>query len=149
MKTRIIFFVLIAICFCVIQSGIIRTAASNHITPNLITILIVYIALFHAESSMPFPFSFSMGLYTDIYSPSLGYNALIYTVIAYLLGVSSNYIYKTNPLSQGVALFVVSTLHNFVIHFPSFGRSTILESLYTTILGIIIFFLLRRIDKIE
>jgi len=146
-KTRITFFILIAIFFCVIQSGILRAAASSHPTPNLIIILIVYLALFHDKSSMPF--SFSMGFYTDIYSSSLGYNALIYTIIAYLLGLSSNFIYKANPLSQGVALFIVSSLHNFVIHFPAFSKSTILESLYTTILGIVIFFILRRIDKIE
>jgi len=122
-------------------------AASSHATPNLIIILIVYLALFHDKSSMSF--SFFMGFYTDIYSSSLGYNALIYTVIAYLLGLSSNYIYKANPLSQGAALFIASSLHNFVIHFPSFSKSNILESLYTTILGIVIFFLLRRIEKIE
>jgi rod shape-determining protein MreD len=145
----IIFFILIAICFCIVQSGILRAAASIHVTPNLIIILIVYLALFHAGSSIPYSFSFCMGLYTDIYSSSLGYNALIYIIMAYLLGLSSNYIYKANPLSQGAALFIVSSLHNFVIYFPSFGKSAILESLYTTILGIIIFSLFRRIDKIE
>jgi len=143
---RISLFILIAVCFCIIQSGILGLAASTHITPNLIIILIVYLALFHGKSSMPF--AFSMGFYTDIYSSSLGCNALIYTIIAYLLGLSSNYIYKTNPLSQGASLFIASSLHSFIIHFPSFNKFTILESLYTTMLGIIIFTLLRRVDKV-
>lgn len=147
---RLYFLAVVAFFFCLIQASVIFSIRILDVIPNLIIIILIYIALFYGWVAMYF--GFFMGLFQDFYSTSnLGYNTLINTNIGYLLGILSSYIYKDNVFFQAVIIFGISLLTSFLLSLFgrelsifNFWRYIVPSSLYTTVIGVPIFLLLRK-----
>jgi rod shape-determining protein MreD len=149
---RTFIFILIALVFCVIQAGVLNAITIFGVTPDIILIFILYIALFQGRRGMWY--GFCMGFFVDIYSSSVvGVNALLNTVIGYALGSYSDYVYKAGILSRLIILFGGSLFHDLVIlatqkslSFYSLFHFILPRSVYTTIVGLFIFFLLNKLE---
>ena len=137
--------------FCVIQISVLRGVAIAQITPDIVLVVVVYTALFHEKAGMWL--GFATGIFIDLYSSSLGYNALMGTVIGYGVGRLSGRVYKETPLLWLILLFVSSLVHDVVI-FASvqelshrfFWRYIFFGALYTTAIGLIMFPALRKLN---
>ncbi len=137
--------------FCVIQVSVIRGIAIAQVTPNIVLVMVVYTALFHEKASIWF--GFITGMFIDLYSAVPGYNALMGTVIGYGVGKLSSKVYKEVIFIWFILLFVSGLLHDTVI-FASlndlsnyfFWRYIFLGALYTTIFGVIMFYILRALS---
>jgi len=135
--------------FCILQVSILRGLAIFQVTPDLILILLIYVALFRGKIAMWF--GFAMGLFIDLYSATLGYNALVNTVIGYGIGSFAPYLYREMPVLWITILLGASLIHNFTISLAQrefslffFSRYIIPGSLYTVIVGLLLFSFLRR-----
>lgn len=146
-------FILLAIFFSLIQSTAIRYISIGHATPDLIIILLCYIALFHGRVAIWY--GFGMGLFVDLYSiRGFGYNILIKTIIGGVLGYLGNYLYRGRILSHLIVLFFTTWIHDLIIalskgelSFFRFYSRIIPSSIYTTLVGIFLFFLFQKIDR--
>lgn len=141
---------IVGIIFCIIQVSILQSISIFQITPDIILALVVYAALFHGRIGMWL--GFGTGLFIDLYSPILGYNALMGTIIGYGVGILSSKIYKELPFLWIIILLGCSLLHEvitfaaeheFCLYF--FGRYIVPSALYTTFMGLIIFYGLRKL----
>ncbi len=152
MLMRNLVFIIIAVFFCLIQSTVIKFISIGSAVPNIILILICYVALFHGRRAMWY--GFGTGLFVDLYSiKGFGYNTLVNTIIGWLLGFIGQYLYKKQLLSQVVTLFVTSCIHDLIIAIPgadlsfyTFYSKILPSSLYTTFIGVILFYLFQKID---
>ncbi|MCD5383429.1 rod shape-determining protein MreD [candidate division WOR-3 bacterium] len=146
-------FILLAISFCLIQSTAIRYISIGNATPDLILILLCYIALFHGRVAIWY--GFGMGWFVDLYSiKGFGYNILIKTLIGGLLGYFSNYLYKGRVLSHLIILFFTAWIHDLIIalargelSFFRFYSRIIPSSIYTTLVGVFLFLFFQKIDR--
>lgn len=145
---------MVALCvlgalFCILQLSILRNIAIFQVTPDIVLVLVIYAALFHGRAGMWL--GFVTGLFIDLYSPVLGYNALMGTIIGYGIGVLSSRIYKEIPILWVIILFGCSLLHGVVtfaaeheLSLYFFMRYILSGAFYTTVVGMIIFYILRR-----
>lgn len=146
-------FIIIAIIFCLLQSTVIQFISIGRAVPNLILILICYIGLFHGRSAMWY--GFGMGLFVDLYSiKGFGYNVLLNTIIGWLLGFLGSFLYRKKPLAQAVIIFLTVCIHDLIIVIPksqfsfyTFYARILPSSLYTTVVGVVLFFLFQKIDR--
>ncbi len=146
-------FIIIAIIFCLLQSTVIQFISIGRAVPNLILILICYIGLFQGRSAMWY--GFGMGLFVDLYSiKGFGYNVLLNTIIGWLLGFLGSFLYRKKPLAQAVIIFLTVCIHDLIIAIPkgqfsfyTFYARILPSSLYTTIVGVVLFFLFQKIDR--
>lgn len=131
------------------QVSVLRGLAILRVTPDIVIAFVVYTSLFHPDSSVLI--GFVTGLLIDMYSSSPGYNALMGTLIGYGVGLLSGKIYKEVPLLWLILLFLSELVHEVVI-FASihqlsgyfFCRYIVLQSTYTVVVGLIMFYALRR-----
>ncbi|MEA3432023.1 MAG: rod shape-determining protein MreD [candidate division WOR-3 bacterium] len=150
---RSFIFIPIAIVICLIQSTIVQYISIGRAVPDLILILICYIGLFHGKNAMWY--GFGTGFFVDLYTTKgFGYNILVNTAIAWLLGYFSNYLYKEKIIAQSIVLLLTAWIHDLIIAIPkgqfsfyTFYSRILPFSLYTVVVGIILFFLFRKIDR--
>lgn len=143
--------VILTFIFCILQISILRSIAILQVIPNLLLILVLYIGLFHGKQASFF--GFFGGLFIDLYNISMGWNALVNTMIGYGLGSVAPRLNKETPILWIAVIFVASLFHE-TISFATqkelslffWGRYIIPTSLYTTAMGVIIFMILRRLD---
>ncbi|MDI6839787.1 MAG: rod shape-determining protein MreD [bacterium] len=143
---------IITFFLCIIQISILLNIAVFQVTPNIVMILVIYIALFYGKTAMWV--GFLTGLFLDLYSSSLGYNALVGTMVGYGVGSIGTRVYRETPILWMITLFVTSLFYETVIFASQkelslffFGRYIMPGALYTTIVGVIIFSILRRIKR--
>lgn len=120
------------------------------ITPDLLIILIVWIALSEGQFEAIFA-GFLLGLLFDVISNDIiGMNALVKTIVAFTAG----YFYKEGTVEQNIGsfrflivVFIVSIIHNLIYFFLNiklselsffafFARYGVAMSLYTTVFAI-------------
>ncbi len=150
---RELIFIFIAIFVCLLQSTLVQFISIGRAVPDLILILICYVGLFHGKKAMWY--GFGMGFFVDLYAiKGFGYNILVNTVIGWLLGYFSNYLYKRKIIAQAVTLLLIAWIHDLIIAIPTgqfsfytFYSKILPSSLYTVIVGIPLFFLFRMIDR--
>ncbi|MCK4352762.1 rod shape-determining protein MreD [candidate division WOR-3 bacterium] len=143
---------ILAFIFCIIQISILRSIAILQVIPDIVLIIVIYVALFHGKIAMWF--GFFTGFFIDLYSSKLGYSALINTVIGYGIGNFASQFSREVPVLWVIMLFGGSLFQKMVLFAVQkelslffFGRYVILGSLYTTVVGVIIFFILRKIEQ--
>ena len=142
---------ILAGAFCVMQVSILRGIAIAQITPDIVLVIVIYNALFHERAGMWF--GFVTGIFIDLYSSSPGYNALMGTIIGYGIGRLSLRVYKEVPLLWIILLFISSLVQGTVIFAGThqlssyfFWRYILFGALYTTVIGLMIFYVLRKSD---
>jgi rod shape-determining protein MreD len=140
---------IIAAVFCIIQVSILYTIAIFQVTPNIVLAIVIYSALVYPRAGIWI--GFATGLFLDFYSPTLGYNALIGTIIGYGIGILSSKIYKDLLILWIIILFVCSLLNDIVIFISKhelylyfFFRYILTGAIYTTVIGLIMFYLLKK-----
>ena len=140
---------LFAILGCIIQVSVIRSVAIFQTTPNVALILVIYIALFYGKKAMWV--GFFTGLFIDLYSSSLGCNALAGTLVGGGIGSFANRVYREDPILWIITLFGSSLVYDIIIFTVQkemslffFGRYMITGALYTTVVGLIIFYVSRK-----
>lgn len=145
-------FIIIAVVFCLVQSTVLQFISIGRAVPNIILVLICYIALFHGRKAMWY--GFGMGLFIDLYSiKGFGYNVLMGTIIGWLLGFLGIFLYKKNIIVQTVTLFITSFLYELIIAIPRgllslytlYGK-ILPSSIYTTVVGIALFYIFQKIE---
>lgn len=142
---------ILAAIFCIIQVTILGSIAIFQVTPDIVLALVIYASLFHGRVGMGL--GFATGLFIDLYSPIIGYNALMGAIIGYGIGVLSSKIYKELPLLWIIILFGCSLLHGVVTFAAEhelcpyfFIRYILPRGLYTTGIGLVMFYLLRKLE---
>lgn len=151
-------YTIIALLLSVVHVVLLDFIAVGGITPDLLLILIVWIALAEGQFTAIIA-GFSIGLLFDVISSDLvGLNALAKTVAAFLAG----YFYKEGKFDQSVRsmkflliVFLTSFVHNLIYFFfyikmseisylSFFLKYGIALSLYTTVFAI--FAMLLRVS---
>ncbi|MDD5529774.1 MAG: rod shape-determining protein MreD [bacterium] len=140
---------LFAFLFFILQITIVNNIAIFHITPDIVLIIILYIALFYGEVGMWI--GFGMGICLDLYNFSLGCNALMLSLIGYGAKELSGRIYRDAPLLWGILIISSSVIKNVIIFilqkelsFQLIMTYILPEAIYTTIVGIIIFYIFKN-----
>lgn len=141
--------ILLTLLFCILQITLVYSIAIFQATPDLILVIVIYSALFCGELGLWI--GFGTGLFLDLYSLSLGYNALLLSLIAYVIGKLATRIYRDAPVIWITLISLSSLLKNIIIFAVQKELSLKLllsyivpEMLYTTIVGVIIFFLFKN-----
>ncbi|MDO9575247.1 MAG: rod shape-determining protein MreD [bacterium] len=150
---RSFIFIPIAIVICLIQSTLVQYISIGRAVPDLILILICYIGLFRGKNAMWY--GFGTGFFVDLYTTKgFGYNILVNTAIGWLLGYFSHYLYKEKIIAQSIILLFTAWIHDLIIailkgqfSFYTLYSRILPSSLYTVVVGIILFFLFRKIDR--
>lgn len=144
--TKIILF---AILFSILQISLIHSIAICQITPDLILIIVIYAALFYGELGLWI--GFSAGIFIDLYNMSLGYNTLLLSLIGYGVEKLANRVYRDAPILWITLIGISSLLRNIIIFtiqkelsFKFFFLYVLPEAIYTTIVGIAIFFIFKN-----
>jgi len=84
------------------------------VAPNFLLLWLVYVALYQGRFSALF-IGFLGGLFLDCFNPAMfGVNMLIFTVIAYVFGALSDYLYKESPLAYAIGVFGASLLYGLL-----------------------------------
>lgn len=145
----IIKLIISALLFCILQISLVHSIAIFQTTPDLILIIVLYAALFYGEIGLWI--GFGAGLFLDLYNLSLGYNALLLSLIAYGIGKLASRVYREAPILWITLIGVGSILKNLIMFAVqkelSFGlifKYIIPEAIYTTIVGIVIFFIFKN-----
>ncbi|MDD2890262.1 MAG: rod shape-determining protein MreD [bacterium] len=135
--------------FFIMQITIVNNIAIFHITPDIVLIVILYIALFYGEIGMWI--GFGIGIFLDLYNFSLGCNALMLSLIGYGAKELSGRIYRDAPLLWGILIITSSVIKNIIIFIMQKELSFQLiityilpEAIYTTVVGIILFYIFKN-----
>ncbi len=150
---RNLVFILFAIFFYIIQCTVLRYISIGYAIPDLVLIILCYIALFHGRVAIWY--GFCLGLLVDLYTiKGFGFNTLVNTIIAWAIGYFSGYLYRGRLISHAIVLFFTAWIHDLIIAIPkgqfsfyTFYSKILPSSIYTTLVGIILFFLFQKIDE--
>ena len=141
---------LIFLLLAVFQSTLVSFGEFRGAKPDLLFIFLVYFALFFGRREGMIIGLFA-GLFLDLYEPRyLGLHAFIYTLIGFFIGSLAERLYRERILSQFLTLFFASLVGNILLFLiltrPALiVQMGILQSLYTSVVGIALFFLFTRI----
>ncbi len=149
---RNILLIFLALLF---QASWVDTFAIYGIVPDLVIMVLVFIALSRGQIEAT-ALGFVSGLLIDIYDPGarLGINALGNSLIGFGVGYSRVGIVAETPQVQAVLLFAATLLHDVIfflftsdpIKILSIGLGT---SLYTAALGVALSFVFTRVRRTE
>lgn len=126
--------------------------------PDLIVILLTFYSL-NLTPSRAMTLGFFTGLVIDTFNPTqMGINMLIYTIYAYVFGSFKDKINLQNPQSQFFAIstgclssrllyFTLTEYTNPSRIFSEFFLSYLPDSIYTGLVGLLLFFLLPSLRK--
>lgn len=147
---RFIYYTIIALIISILQVSVLEFISVSSITPDLLTILIVWIALVEGRLWILFA-AFSYGIIFDFLSNDLiGMNALTKTIVAFVAG----FFYKEGKSNKLLAtlkfpliVLICSIFHNLVYFMfyinpsdASYIQMTIINglagSLYTTVISL-------------
>ncbi|MFA5033878.1 MAG: rod shape-determining protein MreD [bacterium] len=135
--------------FFIMQITIVNNIAIFHITPDIVLIIILYIALFYGEIGMWI--GFGIGIFLDLYNFSLGCNTLMLSLIGYGAKELSGRIYRDAPLLWGIIIITSSIIKNIIIFilqkelsFQLIMTYILPEAIYTTVVGIVIFYIFKN-----
>ena len=133
-----------------VQVSVLPHVAILGVIPDVVLVLVIYAGLFHGRAGMWL--GFVTGVFLDMCAPAFGYNALMGTLIGYGVGAVSSRIYKELVLLWAIMLFGGSLLHGIVIFAAEhelcwyfFLRYIVPGTVYTTVAGMGVFYLLRRL----
>lgn len=106
---------LIIFSFCMIlQSTIMQEIAINGIMPDLIIISLFLMAIKHGQLAGIFT-GFIVGLFMDVYSPSLlGQNALSLTIVGFLFGFFDEKVMRVDSIMKIFILIMGLFLHDSI-----------------------------------
>lgn len=157
MKRYISMFILFYICF-LLQTTVFAYFKISNVMPNLI-LLITSISGFMYGRRMGMFIGISSGLLIDLlYGEVIGISVLIYTVIGYLNGSVNKLYLKDDYVIPFTAMAVSDLLYGilfYLCHFFLRGRLHILfylrslmipEMIYTFLIGILLYLLIKRLD---
>jgi len=151
------YFFLAAIAL-ILQSTLLKLVAVGHIQPDLVLLVLFYIALMEGSFGATIA-GFCTGLVQDIYAPeTLGLNALCKSLVAFGLGYCQRGVFMESLVARALILFSAVLTHDilyFVISvWPDLNgalrlvvRAGLPTALYTAILGYVIFYLMGRKEK--
>ena len=157
MKRYISMFILFYICF-LLQTTVFAYFKISNVMPNLI-LLITSISGFMYGRRMGMFIGILSGLLIDLlYGEVIGISILIYTVIGYLNGSANKLYLKDDYVIPFVAMAISDLLYGilfYLCHFLLRGRLHILfyfrslmipEMIYTFLIGILLYLLIKRLD---
>jgi len=139
---RIVVVVLLSLLGLILQTTIFSHLRFFGMIPDLVLILTVCFALLRGATEGAIVGFFS-GLLEDMFSgQSLGINAISKMLIAYVIGLTEEKVYKENPWVAVVALLVATILDNLLAIFlyktfftlPNLGFTTFNRVLWPAIL---------------
>lgn len=158
MRRKIVIAITIIICF-ILQSTLFQTLSFASISPNLLIVVTAAFGFMRGKKEGMFV-GFFCGLIMDIFFGSvLGFYALVYMYIGFLNGIFKKIFY---PEDIKLPVFLIATSNvvvNIIIYFVQFlfrGRFElgyylihiiIPELVYTLILGVVIYFILLKVNQ--
>lgn len=158
MKRYLTIFVFIVVCF-LLQTTLFTSLQIANLVPNLILVVTVSAGLLYGRKAGMFA-GVICGLLVDLlYGSVVGVSVLMFTVIGYGCGAASKLYFEDDlivPLAAIAASDFVYGLQYYALHFLLRGRLHLLfyirsiilpEMIYTVILGALLFWLLRLIDR--
>jgi rod shape-determining protein MreD len=137
------------ILLAILQTTLVSYGQLRGTKPDLLFAFVVYCALFYGRRPGMIT-GFLAGLFLDLYEPmNLGLHALVYTSMGFLIGTFSDRLYRERILSQFLTLFLASLLGSLfyallLVQPPLFLHEGILQSFYTSIVGVGLFILFNR-----
>lgn len=102
-------------CFCMIlQSTIMQEIAISGIMPDLIIISLFLLSIKHGQLAGIYT-GFIVGLFMDVYSPSLlGQNALSLTILGFLFGFFDEKVMRVDSIMKIFLLIIGLFLHDSI-----------------------------------
>ena len=122
---------------------------------DLSIVILVYIALSRGPVSGAI-FGFILGLLADIFTPqTLGFGALVKCLIGFSVGSFKDSLYLDSLYSKGGMIFFVLIINDLLYYLLTRGLNTstfetlinysLLSAVYTSMVGILIFLIVRRV----
>lgn len=133
------------------QVSIIYYINIGQVFPNIVLAFIIYISLFYSQRG--YIYGFIMGTFIDLYNQHFGVTPLIYTIIVYIVSKISYKFYK-GIIVYSILLILCSLFYQIIIASIQRDMSVyflvryiIPGSIYTTIIGIVIYYILNKCVK--
>lgn len=141
MKSRVILFFMIIICF-ILQTTVLHLVSVGSITPNLLLILCVSMGLMRGRKSGMWT-GFFCGLLIDLFYGSLfGFYALIYMYAGFFSGYAFRIYYDDDIKVPMLLTAVMDLLYNLAVYILQFllrGRIGLFTYLYRIIIPEIVY----------
>lgn len=141
MKSRVILFFMIIICF-ILQTTVLHLVSIGSITPNLLLILCVSMGLMRGRKSGMWT-GFFCGLLVDLFYGSLfGFYALIYMYAGFFSGYAFRIYYDDDIKVPMLLTAIMDLLYNLAVYILQFllrGRIGLFTYLYRIIIPEIVY----------
>ncbi|HJD25015.1 MAG TPA: rod shape-determining protein MreD [Candidatus Blautia intestinipullorum] len=141
MKSRVILFFMIIICF-ILQTTVLHLVSIGSITPNLLLILCVSMGLMRGRKSGMWT-GFFCGLLIDLFYGSLfGFYALIYMYAGFFSGYAFRIYYDDDIKVPMLLTAIMDLLYNLAVYILQFllrGRIGLFTYLYRIIIPEIVY----------
>ena len=142
--------ILLILLALILQASWIDSLAIRGIAPDIVIIILVFIAFTRGQIEATL-LGFISGLLIDIYDPGtrLGVNALGNSLIGFFVGYSREGIAAEALRAQAVVLFLATLLHDTIFFLVALQPTKILSvglgtGLYTAVLGTALSFVLTH-----
>lgn len=158
---RIIVLSLLVFILFILQHTLLNVIKLGNVTPNICLVLVITIAYCNG-SGYGAVFGFIMGFIYDVFFGTfLGFESMLYVLIGYLTGLlhetffDFNFNLKIPSLLFGIGCFIHNIVYYFFfyllngdLNFTIYLKQLIIpETIYTIVLGLIIYRLLFLIDQ--
>lgn len=156
---KYIFATVMSVVLLVLQTTVMPHISPGGITPNLLVACIVIFGLIYGRRAGMYTGILTGLLYDLLYSRVIGITVIIFVLIGFFSGASNKLYFRMNKimpavtialgeLAFGLMMFITGFLVRGRFDLPYYFFYIILpETFYTTVLGVLLFFFVKWVDK--